>query len=187
MHVPSLYLPLDCLPKSLMSINYISQISGQIDLCRHTTGVVQTIRRADHLLRPVFEEGEELFDVDVAPAVDSGTIVRAVVRLIEHNHVLPGFAQGFDVRRRIVDVDRGLHTVFQPSEAQAHVRNVIAIQPLRGVGNDHLMLAGHEQPMRDDANVHVLARQSLQRLRYPGNGFIVAYRCSRSAALCVSM
>ena len=81
--------------------------------------------------------------------------------------MLPGFAQGFDVRRRIVDVDRGLHTVFQPSEAQAHVRNVIAIQPLRGVGNDHLMLAGHEQPMRDDANVHVLARQSLQRLRYP--------------------
>ena len=145
---------------------YFSIAGFDRTICDFRT-IVQTIRREDHLLRPVLEEGEELFDVGVAPAIDSGAIVRAVVRLIEHNHVLPGFAQGFDVRRRIVDVDRGLHTVFQPSEAQAHVRNVIAIQPLRGVGNDHLMLAGHEQPMRDDANVHVLARQSLQRLRYP--------------------
>ena len=79
--------------------------------------------------------------------------------------MLPRLAQGFDVRRRIVNMNRGLHTIFQPGKAQAHVRNMVAVQPLRGVGNNHLMLAGHEQPMRDDANVHVLARQSLQRLR----------------------
>lgn len=32
---------------------------------------------------------------------------------------------------------------------------------------DHLMHAGHEQPVRDNANVHMLIRQSLQCLRDP--------------------
>ena len=81
--------------------------------------------------------------------------------------MLPCLTQSFDIRRRIVNMNRGLHTVFQPSKAQTHVRNAVAVQPLRGVGNDHLMLAGHEQPVRDNANVHVLIRQSLQCLRDP--------------------
>lgn len=157
-------------------------------LYKHRTQVVQTIRCADHLLGPVLEEGEKFVDVYVAPAVDSRAIVRAVVRLIEHDHMLPRLAQGFDVRRRIVNMNRGLHTIFQPGKAQAHVRNMVAVQPLRGVGNNHLMLAGHEQPMRDDANVHVLARQSLQRLRNSSSLHtdahvprLYAFRCNRRA------
>lgn len=85
-------------------------------LYKHRTQVVQTIRRTNHLLGPVLEEGEELFNVGVAPAVDSGTSIRTVVWLIEHDHMLPCLTQGFDIRRRIVNMNRGLHTVFQPSK-----------------------------------------------------------------------
>lgn len=145
---------------------YFSIAGFDHTICDFRT-IVQTIRREDHLLRPVLEEGEERFNVGVAPTVDSGTSIRTVVWLIEHDHMLPCLTQGFDIRRRIVNMNRGLHTVFQPSKAQTHVRNAVAVQPLRGVGNDHLMLAGHEQPVRDNANVHMLIRQSLQCLRAP--------------------
>ena len=78
-----------------------------------------------------------------------------VIGLVEDDDVLSHRAQRLDVRGRIVDMDRRLHTVLETSEAQRHVGDVVVVEPLRRIGDDHAMLTGHKEPVSDDADIHM--------------------------------
>ena len=84
--------------------------------------------------------------------------------------MLADFTQYGDVGGRVVDVHGGLDAVFQSGEAERHVRDVVVVEPFGGVRDDDAMLPGYEQPVRDDADVHVFVGQSLQGVCDAWNG-----------------